>query len=527
MSVTEAQQAAAQQAAAQEELATHNEGVTAPASFQGTSKLQRATMRAATAAVAHAGPTLVRIKPLRKAIVRRMERWIDDLLEQQYADSPRPTGVCRDRAQIQRALLHTIERAAAEGRLAPTVVRNMIRTLGHQILIQRGERTAVDRFYAQYGERPPAFLVISPTKSCNLRCAGCYADSGAASEKLDWPIFDQIVTQAKELWGARFFVFTGGEPFVYRSQGKGILDLVEKHNDCFFLSYTNGTLIDDKVAERLAKAGNLTPAISVEGGRERTDDRRGEGVFDRILAAMGRLREAGVPFGVSLTATRHNTEELLSESFVDFAFEEQKAIYAWMFHYMPIGRSYTLDLMPTPEQRLWLWRRAWEVVRERQVFIGDFWNFGTTCDGCISAGRCDGGGYFHIDWNGAVTPCVFVPYSPRNINEAFAKGENLNDVWADPFFGGIRDWQADYRAGDNGDDGYTGNWLAPCIIRDHHDDFRRLLSEHEPDPTDENARDALMDAEYAQGMIDYGADYQAVSGKVWQQEYLDAPTSDK
>ena len=137
------------------------------------------------------------------------------------------------------------------------------------------------------------------------------------------------------------------------------------------------------------------------------------------------------------------------------------------------------------------------------------------------------GGYFHSDWNGAVTPCVFVPYSPRNINETFAQGQTLNDVWDDPFFGGIRDWQAAYRAGDSGGDGYTGNWLAPCIIRDHHDDFRRLLAEHEPDPTDENARDALLDPGYAQGMIDYGANYQAVSGNVWQKEYLEAPTSDK
>ena len=63
---------------------------------------------------------------------------------------------------------------------------------------------------------------------------------------------------------------------------------------------------------------------------------------------MGRLRQAGVPYGVSLTATRHNAEEILSEEFFDFLFEEHGALYGWIFHYMPIGHAYTLDLMPPP-----------------------------------------------------------------------------------------------------------------------------------------------------------------------------------
>jgi MoaA/NifB/PqqE/SkfB family radical SAM enzyme len=490
--------------------------------------LHKATLQATTTTLAHAGPGLVRVKPLRRAIVGRVERWIDEVYAQECAGSERPPGVAADRAVTQSALLHTIDRAVAERRLAPTVIRNMIRTLGVKLLIERGERTACDRFYEQYSSYPPSFMVISPGKACNLNCVGCYADSGAANEKLDWSTLDRIITEGKTLWGARFFVFSGGEPLIYRSQGKGILDIVEKHDDCFFLSFTNGTLVDDRIAERLAQTGNLTLAISVEGWRERTDARRGDGVFDRIVGAMARLRQAGAPFGISLTATRHNAEEILSDEFMDFFFEEQGAIYGWLFHYMPIGRSFTLELMPTPEQRLWMWERAWEIVRERQIFLADFWNFGTACDGCISAGRCGGGGYIYIDWNGAVTPCVFVPYSPVNVNQAYASGKTLNDVWAEPFFAGIRDWQSDYRAGNNETgNGHHGNWLAPCIIRDHHDDFRRLLAEYEPDPIDDNAREALLDGEYAQGMIDYGADYQAVSKNVWLERYLKEPVPEQ
>jgi hypothetical protein len=181
-----------------------------------------------------------------------------------------------------------------------------------------------------------------------------------------------------------------------------------------------------------------------------------------------------------------------------------------------------MDLMPTPQQRLELWRRSWEIICEKRFFLADFWNHGTAVDGCIAAGGFDGGGYLHINWNGSVTPCVFVPYSPVNIKEIYARGGTLTDAWADPFFAGIRDWQANYKNGN----GQHGNWLAPCIIRDHHHDFRRLLIEHEPDPSDSSATEALLDSDYEKGMIDYGCAYQELSGEVWERCYTCAEQAD-
>jgi MoaA/NifB/PqqE/SkfB family radical SAM enzyme len=229
---------------------------------------------------------------------------------------------------------------------------------------------------------------------------------------------DRIVTEAEQDWARHFFVISGGEPLAYRSEGKGILDLAEKHKDSFMMFYTNGTLIDEEVADRLANLGNISPAFSFEGWRKTTDARRGEGVFDQLLVAMKRLRDAGVLFGVSLTATKENAEEILSEDFIDFLFNQQGARYGWIFQYMPIGRSFTLELMPTPEQRLRMWRRSWEIIREKQIFIADFWNHGTAAFGCLSAGHYDGNGYLYINWKGSVNPCVFVPYTPVNINQA-------------------------------------------------------------------------------------------------------------
>ncbi len=256
----------------------------------------------------------------------------------------------------------------------------------------------------------------------------------------------------------------------------------------------------------------MTPAISVEGWRERTDERRGAGVTTGAGCHVQAAPRRGALW-YSLTATRHNVEEIFSEEFIDFFFEKQGALYGWLFHYIPIGRSFTLELMPTPEQRVWMWQRVWEIIRQRRIFLADFWNHGTLSDGCLASGRSDGGGYLYIDWNGAVSPCVFVPYSPANVCQVYAAGGTLNDVWKEPFFAGIRNWQETYRKG-------RGNWLAPCIIRDHHRDLRTLIAQHEPEPTDENARKALLDPEYARGMEEYDLAYQALSGLIWEKYYL-------
>jgi MoaA/NifB/PqqE/SkfB family radical SAM enzyme len=348
-----------------------------------------------------------------------------------------------------------------------------------------------------------------------LRCSGCYADSNEQPRTLDWNIVDRMISEEKTLWGARLIVFSGGEPFAYRSEGKGIMELIEKHSDCFFLTFTNSTLINESISQRLSKAGNMFLAISVEGWKERTDERRGAGVFDKILSTMQMLRRDGVPFGISLTGTRYNAEEILSDDFIHF-FKEQGALFAWLFQYMPIGRSYTLDLMVTPKQRAWMWKRSWEIVREQRFFLADFWNHGTCVDGCLSAGGHGDGGYFYVDWNGAVTPCVFTPYSPVNIRDVYARGGTLNDVWQEPFFYSMRQWQVDFRK-------QNRNYLAPCPNRDHHDELDRLLREHEPEPTDSNATETLTDPGYTAGLVAYNREFEAITHDIWEKHYVHRP----
>lgn len=462
------------------------------------------------------GPNLLKRKSLLNLAARKGKKFLIRNGEERRRNDPSlAPGIIDDQVSLGIAMIESIKRILTDHILSDATYEKAGNILGRDLLIEKKRlQSKSDAFEKEFGAKQPSFILVSPTKACNLHCTGCYADSDEKVQSLDWDIVDRLISEAYDLWGIQFIVVSGGEPMVYRSQGKGLLDLAEKHQDCYFMFYTNGTLITDQLAQRMAELGNIVPMVSLEGWKEQTDARRGKGVFDKVSETMDRLYHAGVLYGASITPTRQNAEIVTSEEFIDYLFFEKHVAVAWMFQYMPIGRSYTLDLMPSPQQRLEMWQRCWQYVREKQVFIADFWNSGTAVDGCLSAGGHGNGGYFYIDWNGNVNPCVFVPYSPVNIKDVYARGETLNDVFNAPFFQDIRKFQKESNLMTHGK-----NVINPCPIRDHNAAFRQLVRKHEPDPSDSNAAAAMVDPEYAQGMDAYDEHYQAIVDVMWDKIY--------
>jgi len=479
----------------------------------------RPTQNAFLDFIVDAAPTLNQIGIVRHAAANRFRRILRQAAEREIAEGHRTPGVIHDRRDMGLAIVDTVERTLAEDRLSPATVDRFMNVLVKDVLIHKGDRATKAAFKDQHGSAPPAFIVISPGKGCNLRCVGCYAASDHENINLPWPVFERLVDQVRDLWGSRFIVLSGGEPLVYRDEGKGILEMAAAHPEMFFMFYTNGTLITDAVAAQMAEMGNIMPAVSVEGMREQTDARRGKGIFDKVLAAMASLREHKVAFGISMTATRYNADMLLSDRVIDYFFGAQGAIFGWLFHYMPIGRDFTLDLMPTPAQRHQLWAQAWHHIRTRGIFLADFWNGGTIVHGCLSAGRSRG--YFYVDWNGNLSPCVFVPYAPLNVNQLFAENKTLNDAWTHPFFADLRRWQHNYGFDEDGMRNGCRNWLMPCPIRDHHGEFRAMLNAHEPEPMDDNAAAALQDQGYYDGMVAFDRDLAREMDPIWEMRYQD------
>ena len=138
----------------------------------------------------------------------------------------------------------------------------------------------------KYNCNIPWAILLDPTSACNLHCTGCWAAEYGNRLNLSYEDIDSIIRQGKEL-GVYFYIYTGGEPLVRK---KDIIRLCEEHDDCIFLSFTNGTLIDEAFANAMLRVGKFIPAISVEGFEEATDGRRGAGHREHLKKRQGRWR---------------------------------------------------------------------------------------------------------------------------------------------------------------------------------------------------------------------------------------------
>ena len=346
-------------------------------------------------------------------------------------------------------------------------------------------------FYEENGYEVPSLLVISPSMRCNLRCYGCYAWKYKKSDDLDIDVVHRVINEAKEM-GIFFFVISGGEPTFWPH----LFEVLETHNDAIFQIYTNGTLIDEKMADRFAEVGNALPCISVEGFEKETDERRGKGTFQKISNAMDLLREKGVIFGFSATATRYNNELIVSDEFVDYFIE--KGIYiGWYFNYIPIGKDPDLDLMPTPEQRDYRRKRIIELRDKKKAVLADFWNDGILTNGCLAGGY----EYMHVIYNGDVEPCVFAHFAADNIKE-----KSLKEIIESPFFMAFRKRRP-----------YNENLLRPCTIIDNPHILRDAVKEGNAHPTHDGAETIITTI--APKIDEYAKKWGEVADRAWKEEY--------
>jgi MoaA/NifB/PqqE/SkfB family radical SAM enzyme len=375
--------------------------------------------------------------------------------------------------------------------LHPRVRHRFINSLGiNATWLGEQERKA---FAAEHGTYPPFLMVISPTTRCNLRCLGCYAGNYPRDgDPLPFEVLDRIIAEGKQM-GVYFYTISGGEPFVRRD----LLDLYEKHHDCAFLIYTNGTCIDDLTVERLQRCGNAAPAFSVEGWKEQTDFRRGNGVYDKVMATMDAMREAGILFGFSGTATRLNAEVYFSDAFYDHMIEKG-CIFGWFFIFVPVGQDSTTDLMVTPHQRDKLRQTVMRIRRTKPIFVADFWNDGCLTGGCMSGGTL----YMHINYRGDIEPCVFMHFAEESILDIYERGGHLWDVLETPLFRRIREVNR-----------RDPNPLRPCPIIDHNEWFEEALSKSNARPTHPGADDIV--GRLAPQVRAWAAEYGKLADHAW------------
>jgi MoaA/NifB/PqqE/SkfB family radical SAM enzyme len=297
----------------------------------------------------------------------------------------------------------------------------------------------------------PWAILMDPTSACNLKCTGCWAADYGNNLSMDFDTLDNIITQGKEL-GTYMFIYSGGEPLIRKDD---IIRLCEKHNECVFLSFTNGTLIDEKFADEMLRVKNFLPAISVEGFEEATDFRRGKGTYNKAIGAMDILKQKKLPFGFSSCYTSKNTDVIGSEEYFDEMIN-RGAKFGWFFTYIPVGEDAATELIATSEQREFMYHKLREFRKTKSLFTMDFWNDGEYVSGCIAGGRS----YLHINANGDIEPCAFIHYSDSNIYK-----DTLLEAYKNPLFMQYYKNQP-----------FNNNHLKPCPLLDNPEKLEGMVN---------------------------------------------------
>jgi len=286
----------------------------------------------------------------------------------------------------------------------------------------------------------PAVIVDEPTTTrfqwhitdrCNNRCSHCYQETYSGEEMRYEELlhlldeFEDLAIHRANQAGTPTYrghvVVTGGEPFV-REDFMDLLEVLHDNREWLVYSIlTNGSLIDDPTARRLAELGPRSVQVSVEGTRPTHDSIRGEGDLDRTVTAAKRLLKAGVTTHISFTAHRNNHKE-----FPDVARLGMKmgVDMVWSDRLIPCGTGATLvDPVLTPEETRSYFKsmRRARMRAHRRPFCRTEVRMGRALQFLVTGGtayRCNAGrGLLNFMPNGDVYPCRRMPILVGNARD--------------------------------------------------------------------------------------------------------------
>ncbi len=277
----------------------------------------------------------------------------------------------------------------------------------------------------------PPLLIFSITDDCNLHCSGCYAASvGTINKKgtkcdsdykkiLTKDQWQVIINEAIEL-GVFGFIIAGGEPFLFPR----LLDLCKEFKDNFFLIFTNGTALTESDYLRLKKRDNVAIIVSIEGGQFLTDNRRGDGVYQKAQNTILRLKKQGTLSGISATINKLNYQYWMTSKNIDSLISDGIRL-GFLMEYIPStpNNKCTMDklfkwdiikdtdLMLSKEERKAFRQQVLKYRNEKRILLLHSPGDEELTGGCVSAGKR----FAHINPRGDLTPCPVSNISSHNL----------------------------------------------------------------------------------------------------------------
>ena len=301
----------------------------------------------------------------------------------------------------------------------------------------------------QFSEDKKPVVVWNCTRACNLKCVHCYAhaDGSCAHNEMSFDDGKALIDDLAE-FGSPVILFSGGEPLCRRNMpdlaeyavSKGLRAVIS----------TNGTLIDDAMAERLKAIGLSYVGVSLDGLRETNDRFRGvEGAFEKALEGIRACKRAGIKVGLRYTITKHNISDL---SGVFDLLEAEDIPRVCFYHLVYSGRAAAEDDLALRQTR-----DVVNLIIDRTVDLHarglkkEILTVDNHCDGPylymrllregrdedaarvmkllqMNGGNSTGNGIGCVSWDGTVYPDQFLRHHPLgNVRE-----KPFSEIWTDP-----------------------------------------------------------------------------------------------
>ena len=191
-------------------------------------------------------------------------------------------------------------------------------------------------------------VVWNITRTCNLRCVHCYADSHAQlyPGELDWEQCCAVIDDLAD-YQVSALLLSGGEPLLHPHLSD-ILERATRRGIKVTIS-TNGTRITPEWAARFKEWGVAYVGISLDGIGSVHDRFRGvEGAFKAAINGFKCCEEVGQKTGLRLTLTRNNVQSM--EDILGFI-ERENIPRVCFYHLVPTGRGVDVASLHPEEAR--------------------------------------------------------------------------------------------------------------------------------------------------------------------------------
>jgi radical SAM protein with 4Fe4S-binding SPASM domain len=259
------------------------------------------------------------------------------------------------------------------------------------------------------------------TYRCNLRCSHCYQTGASGEKELTTEEIYLALDELADL-ACLYLTFTGGEIFL-RDDFFDIAKYARKKEFAIRL-FTNGTLIDERRADKIKDLSPLSVEISLYGMDRLVHENitKISGSYEKTINALKLLRQRNINTVVKCTFMKNNVSEF--DKLKDFA--------------QTIGARFvfSLSVIPRIDGSKDVLKNRLNQEQLQELFRSRDWLTAGITEGGIRSYKplCSAGtNSLYISPYGEVSPCVVLREDCGNLRES-----PLKEIWESPFFKKVR-----------------------------------------------------------------------------------------